>query len=90
MNATRYLPFVGRMFIGLPFVVSGLSKLANYAGDDRADRILQPPAASAAGVRRSGCRRDRLWSPYHRRLSDANRRRVCWRYSAWLQRSSFM
>jgi uncharacterized membrane protein YphA (DoxX/SURF4 family) len=30
MNATRYLPFVGRLFIGLPFVVSGLSKLATY------------------------------------------------------------
>jgi len=30
MTATRYLPFVGRLFIGLPFVVSGLSKLAAY------------------------------------------------------------
>ena len=30
MNATRYLPFVGRLFIGLPFMVSGLSKLAAY------------------------------------------------------------
>ena len=30
MSATRYLPFVGRMFIGLPFMVSGLSKLAAY------------------------------------------------------------
>jgi putative oxidoreductase len=28
----RYLPFIGRLFIGLPFIVSGLSKLANYAG----------------------------------------------------------
>jgi putative oxidoreductase len=32
MNATRYLPFVGRLFIGLPFMISGLSKVANYAG----------------------------------------------------------
>jgi putative oxidoreductase len=32
MNNTRYLPFVGRLFIGLPFMISGLSKLANYAG----------------------------------------------------------
>src|SRR5882762_4887417 len=31
MNAIRYLPFVGRLFIGLPFVVSGLSKLAAYS-----------------------------------------------------------
>ena len=31
MNATRCLPFVGRLFIGLPFMVSGLSKLAAYS-----------------------------------------------------------
>ncbi len=30
MNVARYLPFVGRLFIGLPFMVSGLSKLAAY------------------------------------------------------------
>jgi putative oxidoreductase len=30
MNASRYLPFIGRLFIGLPFLVSGLSKLAAY------------------------------------------------------------
>jgi putative oxidoreductase len=30
MNAIRYLPFVGRLLIGLPFVVSGLGKLAAY------------------------------------------------------------
>ena len=28
MNATRYLPFAGRLLIGLPFAMSGLSKLA--------------------------------------------------------------
>src|SRR5579863_7196940 len=28
MNAIRYLPFVGRLLIGLPFAMSGLSKLA--------------------------------------------------------------
>jgi hypothetical protein len=28
MNASRYLPFVGRLCIGLPFLASGLSKLA--------------------------------------------------------------
>src|SRR5471030_1328643 len=32
MNVTRYLPFVGRLFIGLPFMASGLSKVTNYAG----------------------------------------------------------
>ena len=30
MNATRYLPFVGRLLIGLPFAMSGFSKLAAY------------------------------------------------------------
>jgi putative oxidoreductase len=32
MTYTRYLPLVGRLFIGLPFMVSGLSKVANHAG----------------------------------------------------------
>jgi putative oxidoreductase len=30
MNATRYLPFAGRLLIGLPFVMAGLSKLGAY------------------------------------------------------------
>jgi putative oxidoreductase len=30
MNAFHYFPFVGRLLIGLPFAVSGLSKLAAY------------------------------------------------------------
>ena len=32
MTYTRYLPFVGRLFIGLPFMISGLSKIANQPG----------------------------------------------------------
>jgi putative oxidoreductase len=28
MNATRYVPFAGRLLIGLPFAMSGLGKLA--------------------------------------------------------------
>jgi putative oxidoreductase len=28
LNSTRYIPFVGRLLIGLPFAMSGLSKLA--------------------------------------------------------------
>ena len=28
MNTPRYIPFVGRLLIGLPFAMSGLSKLA--------------------------------------------------------------
>ncbi len=30
MSATRYLPFAGRLLIGLPFAMSGLSKLGAY------------------------------------------------------------
>jgi putative oxidoreductase len=30
MDATRYLPFLGRLFIGLPFAISGFGKLASY------------------------------------------------------------
>jgi putative oxidoreductase len=30
MNATRYLPLIGRVLIGLPFAMSGLGKLAAY------------------------------------------------------------
>ena len=30
MTATRYLPFIGRLMIGLPFAMSGLGKLAAY------------------------------------------------------------
>jgi putative oxidoreductase len=32
MNVTSYLPFIGRLFIGLAFMASGLSKVANYSG----------------------------------------------------------
>jgi putative oxidoreductase len=31
MNATRYLPFAGRLLIGVAFAMSGLSKLAGYS-----------------------------------------------------------
>jgi putative oxidoreductase len=30
MESTRYLPLIGRLLIGLPFVMSGLGKLAAY------------------------------------------------------------
>jgi putative oxidoreductase len=30
MDATRYLPFVGRLLIGLPFAMSGLGKLGAF------------------------------------------------------------
>jgi putative oxidoreductase len=31
MNATRYLPFAGRLLIGVAFAMSGLSNLAGYS-----------------------------------------------------------
>jgi putative oxidoreductase len=31
MSAIRYLPFAGRLMIGLPFAMSGLSKLGAYS-----------------------------------------------------------
>ncbi len=31
MKTTSYLPFVGRLMIGLPFAMSGLSKLGAYS-----------------------------------------------------------
>jgi putative oxidoreductase len=30
MDSTRYLPFVGRLLIGLPFAIGGISKLVAY------------------------------------------------------------
>jgi putative oxidoreductase len=54
MNATRYLPFVGRLFIGLPFMASGMSKLAGYAGTialiESSKLPLPPPLAYAGAV----------------------------------------
>jgi putative oxidoreductase len=32
MISARYLPFTGRLLIGLPFMASGLSKVANHVG----------------------------------------------------------
>ncbi len=32
MDAIRYLTFVGRLFIGLPFLASGFSKVTDYNG----------------------------------------------------------
>jgi len=53
MNATRYLPFVGRLFIGLPFMVSGLSKLAAYGatiGLIVSSKLPLPPPLAYAGA----------------------------------------
>jgi putative oxidoreductase len=53
MNSTRYLPFVGRLFIGLPFMVSGLSKVANHAGTIaliQSSKLPLPPDLAYGGA----------------------------------------
>jgi putative oxidoreductase len=53
MDATRYLPFVGRLLIGLPFAMSGLGKLAAYGRTIEtisAVGLPLPPLAYAVAV----------------------------------------
>ena len=53
MNAIRYAPFVGRLLIGLPFAMSGLSKLAAIGPTTdaiRAAGLPLPPLAFAVCV----------------------------------------
>ena len=53
MDATRYLPFVGRVLIGLPFAMSGLGKLAAYGATTQmigAAGLPAPPLAFAVAV----------------------------------------
>ena len=54
MDAIRYIPFVGRLLIGLPFLVSGVSKLAAYGATINiimaSDLPLPPPLAYAGAV----------------------------------------
>jgi putative oxidoreductase len=53
MSATRYLPFVGRLMIGLPFAMSGFGKLAAYTattGMISAAGLPFPPLAFAVAV----------------------------------------
>jgi putative oxidoreductase len=50
---TRYLPFVGRVLIGVPFAMSGLFKLAAYGGTTAmiaAAGLPLPPLAYAVAV----------------------------------------
>jgi putative oxidoreductase len=53
MSAIRYLPFAGRLMIGLPFAMSGLSKLGAYTattGMISAVGLPVPPLAFAVSV----------------------------------------
>jgi putative oxidoreductase len=60
MNFTRYFLFAGRLFIGLPFLASGLSKVANYAGTivliESSKLPLPPPLAYVGAISvEAGC-----------------------------------
>jgi putative oxidoreductase len=53
MNAIRYVPFAGRLLIGLPFAMSGLGKLAAIGpttGVIRAAGLPLPPLVLALAV----------------------------------------
>ncbi len=53
MSTTRYLPFVGRLLIGLPFAMSGFGKLAAIGPTTemiRAAGLPLPPLALAIAV----------------------------------------
>src|ERR1700679_3119816 len=53
MTAIRYVPFAGRLLIGLPFVMSGLSKLGAMGPTIEAIRSVGlpfPPLALAISV----------------------------------------
>jgi putative oxidoreductase len=53
VSATRYLPFLGRLLIGLPFAMSGFSKLAAYGptvAKISAVGLPVPPLAFAVAV----------------------------------------
>jgi putative oxidoreductase len=53
MIDTKYIPFIGRLLIGLPFMASGLSKVANHAGTIwliKASLLPLPPELSYVGA----------------------------------------
>jgi putative oxidoreductase len=53
MVDTKYFPFAGRLFIGLPFMVSGLSKIANHPGTIaliKSSTLPLPPNLAYAGA----------------------------------------
>jgi putative oxidoreductase len=53
MTATRYIPFLGRLLIGLPFAMSGMSKLGAYGATTAmisAVGLPFPPLAFAIAV----------------------------------------
>ena len=67
---TRYLPFIGRILIGLPFAMSGLSKLAAY-GKTTAMIAAAGLPIPAACLRGSRGRRARRGAAFGSRLPGA-------------------
>ena len=81
MNSTRYLPFVGRVFIGLPFMASGLSKLANYAGTAALIESSKLPLPTTSNSNFTPVKN--LQSPWSKRPLPDNKESMtftmCWR-----------
>jgi putative oxidoreductase len=53
VNFTNYLPFIGRLFIGLPFLASGSSKIAGYGATIaliQSSSLPLPPQLAYAGA----------------------------------------
>ena len=53
MSIARYLPFVGRLFIGLPFMMSGVSKIMGYSATIayiKSSPLPLPPTLAYAGA----------------------------------------
>lgn len=53
MNNLRYLPFTGRLLIGLTFMMSGISKIMGYAGTIaliKSSTLPLPPDLAYAGA----------------------------------------
>lgn len=53
MNTARYLPFVGRLLIGLPFMMSGLSKIIGYDATIaliKSSTLPLPPSVAYVGA----------------------------------------
>jgi uncharacterized membrane protein YphA (DoxX/SURF4 family) len=53
VKATRYFPFVGRLLIGLPFAMSGFSKLAAYGPTTEMISAIGLPAPITSDVQQS-------------------------------------
>jgi len=71
VDATRYLPFVGRLLIGLPFAMSGFGKLAAYGptvAKIAAVGLPVPPLAFAVAVAVELCGGLLLIAGYRARL----------------------